>query len=76
VCVSVNEVICHGIPGKRVLKEGDIVNVDVTSILDGYYADANKTFFVGEPGPEARYRPGRSSRSNPPPRGETGEGRS
>jgi methionyl aminopeptidase len=54
VCVSVNEVICHGIPGARVLKEGDIVNVDVTSILDGYYGDANKTFFVGEPGPEAR----------------------
>ena len=54
VCVSVNEVICHGIPGKRVLKEGDIVNVDVTSILDGYYADANKTYFVGSPGEDAR----------------------
>jgi methionyl aminopeptidase len=50
VCVSVNEVICHGIPGDRVLKEGDIVNVDVTPILDGYYADVNKTFFVGESG--------------------------
>jgi len=54
VCVSVNEVICHGIPGERVLKDGDIVNVDVTSILDGYYADANKTYFVGSPGPDAR----------------------
>ncbi|WP_373501894.1 type I methionyl aminopeptidase [Desulfococcus sp.] len=54
VCVSVNEVICHGIPGKRVLNEGDIVNVDVTSILDGYYADANKTYFVGTPGEDAR----------------------
>jgi methionyl aminopeptidase len=54
VCVSINEVICHGIPGERVLADGDIVNVDVTSILDGYYADANKTFFVGEPGPQAR----------------------
>ena len=54
VCVSVNEVICHGIPGARVLKDGDIVNVDVTSILDGYYADASKTFFVGIPGPDAR----------------------
>jgi len=54
VCVSVNEVICHGIPGGRVLKDGDIVNIDVTPILDGYYADANKTFFVGKPGPEAR----------------------
>jgi len=50
VCVSVNEVICHGIPGDRVLNNGDIVNVDVTPILDGYYADVNKTFFVGEPG--------------------------
>ncbi len=49
VCVSVNEVICHGIPGKRVLKDGDIVNVDITPILDGYYADASKTFFVGTP---------------------------
>lgn len=54
VCVSVNEVICHGIPGERVLQEGDIVNVDVTPILDGYYADANKTFFVGSPGEDAK----------------------
>lgn len=54
VCVSVNDVICHGIPGDRVLKDGDIVNVDVTSILDGFYADANKSFFVGTPGQEAR----------------------
>ena len=54
VCVSVNEVICHGIPGNRVLREGDIVNVDITSILDGYYADANQTYFIGTPGPEAR----------------------
>lgn len=54
VCVSTNEEICHGIPGPRVLKQGDIVNVDVTTILHGYYADANKTFFVGDPGPDAR----------------------
>ena len=53
VCVSVNEIICHGIPGEQVLKDGDIVNVDITPILNGYYADANKTFFVGTPGPEA-----------------------
>jgi len=52
-CVSVNEVICHGIPGERILKEGDIVNVDITSVLNGYYADANKTFFVGKPGTDA-----------------------
>jgi methionyl aminopeptidase len=54
VCVSVNEEICHGIPGSRVLQEGDIVNVDVTPIVDGYYADASTTFFVGTPGPEAK----------------------
>ncbi|MFC1862498.1 type I methionyl aminopeptidase [Thermodesulfobacteriota bacterium] len=54
VCISINEVICHGIPSERTLKDGDIVNIDVTSILDGYYADASKTFFVGTPGPDAR----------------------
>ncbi|MBL0701158.1 MAG: type I methionyl aminopeptidase [Desulfosarcina sp.] len=54
VCTSVNEVICHGIPGKRVLQDGDIVNVDVTPILNGYYADTNKTFFVGTPGENAK----------------------
>jgi methionyl aminopeptidase len=53
VCVSANEVICHGIPGNRVLNDGDIVNIDVTSILNGYYADANKTFFVGTPDADA-----------------------
>lgn len=54
VCVSVNEVVCHGIPGQRILNDGDIVNVDITTILKGYYADANKTFFVGTPGPNAK----------------------
>jgi len=54
VCVSVNEEICHGIPGPRVIQDGDIVNVDVTPILNGYYADASKTFFAGTPGPDAR----------------------
>ncbi len=54
VCTSVNEVICHGIPGDYVLKDGDIINVDVTPILDGFYADASKTFFVGKPGADAR----------------------
>lgn len=54
VCVSINEVICHGIPGDQILKEGDIVNVDVTPILNGYYADVSKTFFVGTPGSKAR----------------------
>ncbi len=54
VCVSINEVICHGIPGDRPFKDGDIVNVDVTSILNSYYADASKTFFVGTPGADAQ----------------------
>lgn len=54
VCVSVNEVVCHGIPGSRILKDGDIVNVDVTPILDGYYADASRMFYVGTPGPDAQ----------------------
>jgi methionyl aminopeptidase len=55
VCTSVNEVICHGIPNpKDILKEGDIVNVDVTAIKDGYHGDTNRTFFVGEPSPEVR----------------------
>lgn len=54
VCVSVNEVICHGIPGERILNDGDIVNVDITPILDGYYADASKTFFVGSPTKEGQ----------------------
>lgn len=53
VCTSVNDEICHGIPDDRILRDGDIVNVDVTPILNGYYADANKTFFVGTPGKDA-----------------------
>ncbi len=54
VCTSVNNVICHGIPDDTVLKDGDIVNVDVTPIMDGYYADASKTFFVGTISEDAR----------------------
>ncbi|MBN2419714.1 MAG: type I methionyl aminopeptidase [Deltaproteobacteria bacterium] len=54
VCISINEVVCHGIPGERVLEEGDIVNIDVTPILDGYYADCNKTYLVGNVSPDAR----------------------
>ena len=54
VCVSINEVICHGIPGDRVLKEQDLVNVDVTPILNGYYADTSKTFLLGTPDKDAQ----------------------
>ena len=57
VCTSVNDVVCHGIPGPQVLKDGDIVNVDVTSTLpakDGFYGDTSATFYVGEPSEEAK----------------------
>lgn len=46
-CTSVNEVVCHGVPGSYVLKEGDIINIDVTSKLDGFFGDTSATFFVG-----------------------------
>ena len=50
ICTSINEVICHGIPhSKEILKDGDIINIDVTPILDGYHGDTSKTFFVGTP---------------------------
>ena len=48
VCTSPNEVICHGIPDQRELEDGDIVNVDVTAIIDGYYGDLNETYTVGD----------------------------
>ncbi len=55
VCTSINEVICHGIPSPdRVLREGDILNVDVTTILDGYYGDSSRMFLIGEVSPAAR----------------------
>jgi methionyl aminopeptidase len=53
VCTSINNVICHGIPDDTVLEDGDIVNIDVTPILEGYYADTSKTYFVGSPGKDA-----------------------
>lgn len=53
VCVSINEVVCHGIPDERVLKEGDIVNVDVTTIYKGYYGDSSRMFIIGEASKEA-----------------------
>ncbi|MFN2286444.1 MAG: type I methionyl aminopeptidase [Anaerolineae bacterium] len=55
VCTSINEVICHGIPSpNRILQDGDILNIDVTSILDGYYGDSSRMFLIGEVAPEAR----------------------
>ncbi|PCI77997.1 type I methionyl aminopeptidase [Candidatus Aerophobetes bacterium] len=47
ICTSLNEVICHGIPDETVLKQGDILNIDVTSILDGYYGDCSKMVCIG-----------------------------
>lgn len=54
-CTSVNDVICHGIPDKNeILQNGDIINVDVTTILDGYYADASRMFLIGEVSEDAK----------------------
>ncbi|MGK5090991.1 methionyl aminopeptidase [Deltaproteobacteria bacterium TL4] len=53
VCTSLNHVVCHGIPDDTVLKEGDILNVDVTPILNGYYGDASRMYIVGETTDEA-----------------------
>lgn len=55
LCVSINDEVCHGIPSKDViLKNGDIVNVDVTTILNGYYSDASRMFMIGEVNDEAK----------------------
>jgi methionyl aminopeptidase len=48
ICTSINHVVCHGIPGERRLMEGDILNIDVTVILDGWHGDTSRMFFVGE----------------------------
>lgn len=54
VCTSINHVICHGVPDQTVLKEGDIINVDVTSLLDGFHGDCSATFAVGTVSPLAQ----------------------
>ena len=54
VCTSVNHVVCHGVPGPKKLKDGDIINVDVTSIVNGWHGDTSKTFYVGTPKVKAR----------------------
>jgi len=55
ICTSVNDVVCHGIPSARqILVDGDIINIDVTPVLNGYYGDTSRTFFVGTPSPEVR----------------------
>ncbi|WP_290650256.1 type I methionyl aminopeptidase [Aquisalimonas sp.] len=49
ICTSVNHVVCHGIPGPKKLKKGDILNIDITVIKDGYHGDTSRMFYVGEP---------------------------
>jgi len=48
ICTSIDEVVCHGIPSDRVLEEGQIINIDITTILDGFHGDTSEMFFVGE----------------------------
>jgi methionyl aminopeptidase len=55
VCTSVNEIVCHGIPDGTVLRNGDIVNVDVTHVFEGFHGDTSATFYIGTPGPDARH---------------------
>jgi methionyl aminopeptidase len=54
ICTSVNEVICHGVPGNRTLKEGDLINIDVTVLLEGFHGDTSSMFFVGQVSDEAK----------------------
>ena len=54
VCTSVNHVVCHGVPGAKKLKPGDVVNIDVTVIKDGFHGDTSRMFYVGEPSIQAR----------------------
>lgn len=54
ICTSINHQICHGIPSEKKLKKGDIVNIDVTVIKDGYFGDTSRMYYVGEPSASAR----------------------
>jgi methionyl aminopeptidase len=54
ICTSVNHQICHGVPGEKTLKHGDIVNIDITVIKDGYHGDTSRMFYVGEPSIQAK----------------------
>ncbi|MEM9311710.1 MAG: type I methionyl aminopeptidase [Pseudomonadota bacterium] len=53
-CISLNHVICHGIPGPKALKDGDILNIDVTPLLDGWHGDTSRMYFAGEPSIKAK----------------------
>jgi len=54
ICTSINHVVCHGIPSDRVLRDGDVLNIDVTVIVDGWHGDTSRMFFVGKPKLKAR----------------------
>ncbi len=54
ICTSINHVVCHGIPGEKELRDGDIVNIDITVIVDGWYGDTSRMFFAGEAPVKAR----------------------
>ncbi len=55
VCTSINDVVCHGIPNETALKDGDIINVDITHVYNGFYGDTSATFYIGTPSPQARH---------------------
>ncbi len=54
ICTSVNHQVCHGVPGERMLKAGDVLNIDITVIKDGWHGDTSRMFYVGEPSIQAR----------------------
>ena len=54
ICTSINHVVCHGIPSEKILKNGDIINIDVTVILDGWHGDTSRMYYVGEPSIKAK----------------------
>ena len=54
ICTSVNHVVCHGIPSDKILQDGDIVNIDITSFIDGFHGDASRTYYVGSPSVKAK----------------------
>ena len=55
VCTSINEVVCHGIPGPTALRDGDIINVDITTFYQGFHGDTSATFYIGKPAPLAKH---------------------
>ena len=54
ICTSINHQVCHGVPGEKILKNGDILNIDVTTIKQGYHGDTSRMFYVGEPSIQAK----------------------